>query len=58
MRSGFLKIIFRARTLLREDGQDLVEYALVIGLLVLAATAGTRTFAANSATPSTTWVPR
>ena len=34
----------------RQDGQDLVEYALVIALIALAATAGMNTLASDIAT--------
>ena len=33
--------------LLREDGQDLVEYALVVALIALGATAGMNTIASD-----------
>ncbi len=33
--------------LVREDGQDLVEYALVVALIALAATAGMNTLATD-----------
>jgi pilus assembly protein Flp/PilA len=46
MRSAYLNLYITLQTLLRqEEGQDLVEYALVIGLVVLAAVAGLRTLA-------------
>jgi len=35
------------RMLVREDGQDLVEYALVVALIALAATAGMNTLATD-----------
>jgi pilus assembly protein Flp/PilA len=39
----FLKLYVRFQLLLnREDGQDLVEYALLIALIALAAVSGTR----------------
>jgi pilus assembly protein Flp/PilA len=38
----FFKLLHQ---LWREEGQDLVEYALVMALIVFAATAGTRSFA-------------
>ena len=40
MQPGFLRLVFRLQCFLRrENGQDLVEYALLIGLLAAAATA-------------------
>jgi pilus assembly protein Flp/PilA len=33
------------KNLMQEDGQDLVEYALVVALIALAATAGMKTLA-------------
>ncbi len=38
------------RSLSREDGQDLVEYALVVALIALAATAGMKTLASDLST--------
>jgi pilus assembly protein Flp/PilA len=35
------------KLLVREDGQDLVEYALVVALIALAATAGMNTLATD-----------
>jgi pilus assembly protein Flp/PilA len=41
MNDALLKLYIRMKTLtMRDDGQDLVEYALVIGLISLGATAG------------------
>ena len=49
MRNAFLKLYVKAKvmvdTLKNENGQDLVEYAAVIALVVLAATAGMKTLA-------------
>lgn len=40
------KIYFALRSLIeREEGQDLVEYALIVALIALAATAGMTTLA-------------
>lgn len=39
-----LKLALR-KALTREDGQDLVEYALIVALIALAATAGMNTLA-------------
>jgi pilus assembly protein Flp/PilA len=36
-----------AKQLLQEEGQDLVEYALVVALIAFAATAGMRTLATS-----------
>jgi pilus assembly protein Flp/PilA len=47
MRSKIWKLLFRVRTLRREDGQDLVEYALVVALIAFAATSGMRTLASD-----------
>ena len=35
------------RRLLQDDGQDLIEYALVVALIAFAATAGMNTLAAD-----------
>lgn len=35
------------KLLVREDGQDLVEYALIVALIALAATAGMNTLATD-----------
>jgi pilus assembly protein Flp/PilA len=44
MRDAFLKLFVKARVTLaslkKEDGQDLIEYALVVALVAFAATAG------------------
>ena len=40
MNNAFLKLLVKFQTLaMREDGQDLVEYALVVGLISVAAVA-------------------
>jgi pilus assembly protein Flp/PilA len=42
------KIYFAVRSLLeREEGQDLVEYALIIALIALAATVGMKALASD-----------
>jgi pilus assembly protein Flp/PilA len=41
------------RALMREDGQDLVEYALVVALIAFSATAGTKTLASKISTAFT-----
>jgi len=46
MRSGFRNLIGKLQALLRlEDGQDMVEYALVVALVAFAATAGIKNVA-------------
>jgi pilus assembly protein Flp/PilA len=40
MKDALLRLYIRARMLRDESGQDLVEYALVVALIALAATAG------------------
>jgi pilus assembly protein Flp/PilA len=40
MRVESWKLYIRMQSLMGEEGQDLVEYALIIALLALAATAG------------------
>ena len=40
MKDALLRLCIRARILRDESGQDLVEYALVVALIALAATAG------------------
>lgn len=47
MRQQFLKLFTAARRLAEENGQDLVEYALLIALISLAATAGMNTLATD-----------
>jgi pilus assembly protein Flp/PilA len=45
MRDAFLKLYVKFQILHDERGQDLVEYALVVALIALAATAGMSTLA-------------
>ena len=46
MRPGLLRLFSGLRCLMtRGDGQDLVEYGLVIGMLALTLTASSQTFA-------------
>lgn len=45
MRNLLLKLSASLRMLKNESGQDLVEYALVVALIALAATAGMNTLA-------------
>jgi pilus assembly protein Flp/PilA len=47
MWSKFWKLLSRARTLMQEDGQDLVEYALVVALIAFAATSGMKTLSSD-----------
>jgi pilus assembly protein Flp/PilA len=47
MQPGCLRLVFRLQCLLmREDGQDLVEYALLVAMLAAAVTASQSSFAA------------
>ncbi len=51
MNTLLLKLYVKFQDLMnREDGQDLVEYALVIALVALAATAGMKTLATDIST--------
>ncbi len=46
MKNYLLKLSVKFQTLLsREEGQDLIEYALVVALIAFAATTGMRTVA-------------
>ena len=46
MNNMFLKLYIKIQDLLSQDeGQDLVEYALIVALIALAATAGMKTLA-------------
>ena len=48
MKNAFLMLSVRIQNLLsREEGQDLIEYALVVALIALAATAGMTTLAGD-----------
>lgn len=48
MNDRLLKLSIRIKTLLnREEGQDLIEYALVVALIAFAATAGMNTLATD-----------
>jgi pilus assembly protein Flp/PilA len=40
MKDKFLKLAIKIQVLLNEEGQDLIEYALVVALIGFAATAG------------------
>jgi pilus assembly protein Flp/PilA len=45
MKDNLLKLALKMRVLLSEEGQDLIEYALVVALIAFAATAGMSTLA-------------
>jgi pilus assembly protein Flp/PilA len=46
MKDRFLKLSIKLQSLMmREEGQDLIEYALVVALIAFAATAGMKTLA-------------
>lgn len=45
MRDHLLKLASKMKFLLNEDGQDLIEYALVVALVAFSATAGMSTLA-------------
>ena len=48
MRTNFLQLYFKLHDLIhREEGQDLVEYALVVALIAFGATAGMQSLAAG-----------
>jgi pilus assembly protein Flp/PilA len=51
MKDTLQQFAIKMRILLHEDGQDLIEYALVVALIAFAATAGMSTLASaiNSA---------
>lgn len=45
MQARLLRLRFMLDDLMHEEGQDLIEYALVVALIALAATAGMQTVA-------------
>jgi pilus assembly protein Flp/PilA len=48
MKDGFLKLSIKLQSLMKdEEGQDLIEYALVVALIAFAATAGMSTLATD-----------
>lgn len=47
MKLSLLALVAKIRVLLDEEGQDLIEYALVVALIALTATAGMSTLAAS-----------
>ena len=59
MKETMLKLSAKIQTLmLQEEGQDLIEYALVVALIAFAATAGMKTLADDINPPSATSAPR
>ena len=53
MNDYLLKLYVKMQILRDDNGQDLVEYALVVALIALAATAGMKTLATNIGTAFT-----
>lgn len=53
MKDLLLKLYVKMQILRDDNGQDLVEYALVVALIALAATAGMKTLATNISTAFT-----
>lgn len=47
MKDQLLKLSVKLQILLDENGQDLIEYALVVSLIAFAAIAGMSTLASN-----------
>jgi pilus assembly protein Flp/PilA len=47
MKITFASLRTALKNLIKEDGQDLVEYALVVALIAFAATAGMKVLANN-----------
>jgi pilus assembly protein Flp/PilA len=47
MKETLLKLSAKLKGLMREEGQDLIEYALVVALIAFAATAAMRTLATD-----------
>jgi pilus assembly protein Flp/PilA len=47
MRDFLMKLYVKAQIFRADNGQDLIEYALVAGLIALAATAGMNTIAGD-----------
>lgn len=47
MKDALLKLSVKLQGLMNEEGQDLIEYALVVALIALAATAGMKTLAGD-----------
>jgi pilus assembly protein Flp/PilA len=47
MRIGIQGLYMKLQYLMKEEGQDLIEYALVVALIALAATAGMSSLASD-----------
>jgi pilus assembly protein Flp/PilA len=47
MKDKLMKLFVKAQILREDHGQDLIEYALVVALIALAATAGMKTVAGD-----------
>ncbi len=47
MKEHLLKLQTKIQILLNDNGQDLIEYALVVALIAFAATVGMKTLATN-----------
>lgn len=47
MKDAFLKLSVKVQSLMREEGQDLIEYALVVALIAFGATVGMGTVASS-----------
>ncbi len=47
MKDNLLKLKIKLRKLLNEEGQDLIEYALIVALIAFAATAGMSSLASS-----------
>ncbi len=47
MKNALINLYVKMHNLMQEDGQDLVEYALVVALIAFAATTGMKSLATN-----------
>jgi len=47
MKNVIINLYVKMQNLMNEDGQDLVEYALVVALIAFAATTGMKSLATN-----------
>jgi len=47
MKDSMMKLYVMTRNLIDDNGQDLIEYALVVALIAFAATVGMKTLATN-----------